>query len=737
MLSLYNTIKVPNVNHVLIHRDDDDPAQFYMVSERPTIATDDDGKPLFTFILYARDVQNLDPDDRDVQRAYLSLTTQVAVSDQDEQRIRNYLRSLIGFNPKLSYPPVFIDGSVEFATFNEDMVRYTTGSDQPSLVGTNLASFSQQFNQDGAEVFRQSVEQGAVPAIVNYSLVYLARIPAVSIHIYGNRRDFYEELKTHTIITETRRRNGKLVYKKTWPEIGSLKEFRNTFHSLTVDIDSGDFRDDSPGADLTQQLEEMAFSILQSNILPSFFETAFDPASEEQSNNKWLMEVEKVAEGSVDVRINKRDVVQKRINPNARLSTIMNPEQIKAATIYVDASQTFFQELDVTVNANVNFTDDPVYALKVFLEYDEMDEVRNVRVRKAREFLFKSADQVHRFRQIMAKRADGSPKDGYQYWSELVYKNTGESIRIPASGAEATVERQLIISYRRLGFKKVTITLGSMPDMVASVRVQMRYPGSTTSNANQAFELTQDKPTAVYFTYTGHAGEPHKHTYKLIYVLKDGQQMEMREQSDNAETLTIPNPFEQSLATRFLAQADFSVVDKVIVNAKYEDERNDYEQSHHAELMSNGETSPWTFSLRDPALTTFTYGVIIVYQDGSSERKEGQTGQLGDTIAVGTGGVYALEVQVDAGLVDWSKYSRIFVYLEYKDASNNISQDKILRLMDDGDDFVIWKVLLRDPTQKMYRYKLRYFGKDSVDNFEGTWQETDDPVMVLSEPVHG
>jgi len=138
-------------------------------------------------------------------------------------------------------------------------------------VGTNLASFSQQFNQDGAEVFRQSVEQGVIPAIVNYSLVYLARIPAVSIHIHGNRRDFYEELKTHTIITHTKKKNGQVVYKKTWPEIGSLKEFRNTFHSLTVDIDSGDFRTDAPGADLTEQLETMAFSILESNILPSFF----------------------------------------------------------------------------------------------------------------------------------------------------------------------------------------------------------------------------------------------------------------------------------------------------------------------------------------------------------------------------------------------------------------------------------------------------------------------------------
>ncbi|MEM9904058.1 MAG: hypothetical protein AAF921_03425 [Cyanobacteria bacterium P01_D01_bin.44] len=735
MLSLYDTIKVPDVDYVLIHRDDEDPAQFYMVTDRPTIAVDDDNNPLLTFILYARDLDNLGPEDSEIQRAYLSLTTQAAVSDQDEQKIRQYLKRLVRFNPKLSYPPAFIDGSVEFVTFNEDLVRFSTGSKQPSLIGANLASFSQQFSQEGSEVFRQSVEQGVIPAIVNYSLTYLARIPAVSIHIHGNRRDFYEELKRHTIVTHTKKKNGKVVYKKTWPEIGSLKEFRDIFHSLTIDIDSGDFRDEDPNSDLTQKLETMAFGILETNILPSFFETAFTPATEEQSSNKWLKEVEKEMEGEIDVHINKRDVIQKRINPNAQLSEILTPEQIKRATIYVDASQQFFQELDVTVNANVNFEDDPVYALKVFLDYDQQDDVRNVRVKKAKEYLFKNAGDVHRFRQIMAKNSDGSPKDIYQYWSELVYKNTGETIRIPNTGTIEARERQLVISYQRLGFKKVTIALGAMPEVVDAVRVNIRYPGSNASSAKQSFELTRDNPLAVFFTYTGHSGPPRDHVYDLVYVLKDGQQMETREQRDNAETLTIPNPFEQSKSTRFLAQADFSVIDKVIVDAIYRDQRNDYEATHHAELMSNGETSGWTFSLRDPNLTRFTYNIIIVYQDGSSEEKTDVEGELGDTIPVGTGGVEALEVQVDAGLVDWDKYRRIFVYLEYEDPGNNLKQDEILRFSADSDDFVMWKVLLRDSDKTSFRHKLRYFGAESGDNFEGTWQETDDPVLVLEEPV--
>src|SRR5690606_32644641 len=131
----------------------------------------------------------------------------------------------------LGYPPVFTDGSVEFKTFDENFAPYSAGSKQPSLVGSNLASFSQMLNQDGAELFRQSVEKGLVPAIINYQLTFVARIPSVSIHIHGDRREFYEQLKTLTYVTQIRTRSGRTVYRRTWPEIRSLEEFRETFTS--------------------------------------------------------------------------------------------------------------------------------------------------------------------------------------------------------------------------------------------------------------------------------------------------------------------------------------------------------------------------------------------------------------------------------------------------------------------------------------------------------------------------
>lgn len=752
MLSLYGSLKVPGVDHVVLYRDDENPHKFYMVPERPTIARDDEGNPLFTFILYARDVDRLAPDEREVQRAYLSLSTQVAVSAEDEAQIRAHLRRILNgernrgyrflrlpifrVEPELAYPPVFTKGAVEFKTFSEDLVPFTAGSQAPSLIGSNLASFSQMLSQDGSELFRQSVEKGIVPSIIEYNLSFLARIPAISIHIYGNRRDFYEELKEHTIVTHTKKKNGQVVYKKTWPEIGSLKEFRDLFHSLTIEIDDGDFREADPSDNVTQELEQLAFRIIETNILPSFFETAFEPATEEQSNNKWLKEIEKELTGEIDIRINRSDVIEHNVNPNSQLGEVLTPDEIARQTLYVDLGNPFFSELDVTVNANVNFADDPVYALKVFLDYDHQDDVRGVRVKRAKEVLFRSADEVGRFRQIMAKDSSGAPKDSYNFWSEIIYKNTGESIRIPRSGSLTSRERQLVISYRRLGFVKVTLFLGLMPESVRSVRVDMRYPGSHLPSAEQSFELTREKPTATFFTYTGKEGEPGPYRYRITYNMANGQRMESPEEAAQSETLTITDPFEHTMSARFLAQANFQTVEKILVDARYRDPANDFFADHHAELMSNGEISVWNVPLRDPSLRQFEYDVIVINRDGSRDELKNRKRELGETIAVPSAASDVLEVTIVPALVDWAKYQLVLLYLEYSDPANGIHETKnyAFRAADANLDQT-WKVLLRDPQKSEFRYRLRFLGFDRADNREVTWTSTSDPILVLEAPA--
>jgi hypothetical protein len=757
MLSLYDVDKAPGVDHVQLYRDDERPHVYYMLTSRPTIARDDEGNPLFTFILYARDTDRLAPEDREVERGYLSLSTQAGVTEDEERKIRSYLRDKLQSQrdryrflgamveetePVLSYPPLFTKGSVAFETFSADMVPYSAGSKAPSLIGTNVASFSQTLSQDGAELFRQAVEKGKTPAIINYALTFAARIPAVTIRIHGDSNAFYQEVKSYIQRTYV----GQWVYGWTyycyspsWTELASMQRFRSEFQSLTVEIDDREFRDADPSDNITQKLEELAFRILETSILPAFFEKALKEEAPPQPTEGGGVAPAKPDprygttesfSGTIDVTFRRSDVVAVDINPNAQLSQVLTSEEIAENTAYVDLSDTAFHELDVKLNANVNFVDDPVFALKVFLDYDQMDEVRNTRIKRAKEFLFRDAATVHRFRQIMAKGADGSVKDSYNYFSEIVYKDTGQTVRIPAQGMLPSRERELIISYSRLGFIKVNLTLGSMPESVTAVEVRMRYPGSGEASAQQSFVLDKAHPTASFFTYTGSTETAQPYLYSLSYILGDGQRVDVPEQGSQAETLTIPDPFEHRVTTRFLAQANFEVVEKIIVDARYRDPANDFGTDHHAEMMSNGETSEWSFGLRAPEMLDIEYDVITVFKSGAREEKLGQRARAGGTIAVGLGAVDALEVVVISSEVDWTKYSLVVVSLRYQDAANGVSEDTNLTLRQ-GDADEKWTVLLRDRDLRTFEYRTRFVGKEGTPNEETDWTATADEVLIV------
>ncbi len=754
MLTLYDSFDVPTVPNVKIYRDDDVPHRFYMVSERATVARDDENQPIFLFILYARNADTLPPDQLEVERGYVAMTTQAAVTKDAEDKIRDFLRQKLaeernrGFfflrnrvtntEPELGYPPLWLDGKVEFRVVPDDMVIQSAGSSVPSLIGTNVASFTANLNQDGAELFRQSVEKGKNPSGVWYDLSFAAKIPAITIRIHGDRGAFYDEVKNYVRKRWTHVERDTFLgvtwsersWTVEWDELSSISRFRNEFHNLTIDVDDTSLPGDER-SEMTDKLQDMAFQIVQTNILPAFFQQAFEDVAKEIKDPQTMIPVHESLTGHIDMTITRSQLVKKACNPNALLFQALTPEEIKANTVYVDLSQTFFQELDVTVYPNVNFTDDPVFALKVSLDYDQQDQIRNEHIKRAKDFIFRQSDQIGRWRVVMAKGSDGAPKDSYHYWSELTYKDTGQSIRIPSSGALESTERQLVISYRRLGFVKVSLTLGALPDNVTSVNAAIRYPGLTTPGAQQQFELTREKPTATYFIYTGKTGEPDPYRYQLTYVLADGQKMDMPEQSSQAEILTIPDPFERTTTTRFLAQADFSVVEKIIVDAHYADPANDLTGTFHAELAKNGDTSAWTLGLRDPNSLDFEYDVIIVFTNGSRQEKPGQKGKLDETIPVGVGAVDALEVTVIASLVDWSKYKIAIVMLKYDDDANDVHQTKNFTFNEANSADQSWKVLLRDASKKGYQYRLRLIAQNPADNREEDWQPTEEPVLVV------
>jgi hypothetical protein len=776
MLSYFNSITVPGLEHITVFHDDEDATQFYAMPSTPRLARDNQGRLLLDLIIYARDADKLAPEDLEVQRGWVAASVELQLTADEHQKILDHLKMLLAGEtsglflrilglslgdrtPKLALPPQFVDGTVTLTVPTPGGTTTALNTSKPSLIGTNLATIAGDLSQDSSELIRQSVLKGGLPMAAMYELEFLARIPAVEVTISGSHSAFVSE-------TIDRYKSVQTVYHQyswgwwqdwywwtiRWAEQyattnTSIKSLQTDVKSIQLTIDESDFRNDPESVKAKQEFEAMALKIFSDSVVPTIMRDVsaqFDQLKKKLDAEGKGQDPKQEAFGvseltgqiteTIDISLKKSAVIKVRKNPNGTLAKELTDEQVKKAITYLDLADPYLKELPIRVRANVNFSTDPVFALKVFVEYDQTDEFqRNIRVKKSETMTFTSANEVQSFRPVMARGSDGSVKDTYSYWSEIIYKETGQTIRVPAQGSLQARDTELVVSYRSLGFIKVAIALGTMPDEVTAVEVAIRYPRSNLPSASQRLTLTKTAATASFFTYTGHDGEPDPYRYSVSYVLADGQRVDIPEVEDRAENLTISTPFEDRVSTTFLAQAEWSEVQRLIIDARYEDAANDFSDDFHAELNVGALTVAWPLSLRDPKKLDFSYTTTLVRSSGAVPPATTHVGTLGQTVTVGSEAIDQLEVVLIPNL-DWTGYTSVVVQLEYKDAANGVSKNETI-LLDAGTAEKRFRVQVKDPTKTSYRYRYLLVSSNPALRYDSQWQEGTDTLLQISAPA--
>ncbi|SNR44934.1 hypothetical protein EYF88_08285 [Paracoccus sediminis] len=755
MLSLYGSFTVPGVPDVVIYRDDENARKFYMVSGKPKILRSDPrdpaSRPMIDLIAYTRDHAQPIPATEDVERGHLQMTVGLEIAQADQNRIRAFLRQRLaeelgrGFRflgivvrpgePELGYAPQFIGGTATATTFGEDLQIAAQGICPILATGINSASFSYDLTQSGARFIRQTMEQGALPIQVRYEkLMMIARIPAVTIRINGNRREFLEEARQQSFMRQFMTAQGMFVQRLVWYAPPTLSSFRETHHTLTVEIDDGDFRDADPSEDLTQELEKMALTILQNNILPSFFETAI-PAEGESEDEKgrgfWFREMT-TDTGVVDVTITRRDVVQIEHGANAILGTDLTPQEAAAAIRYASLSQPNIPVMTLTVVPNINFEVDPILLVSVFIDYDEFDDIKNQRVRVQKQLRLSRDDGPQQFRFDLAMGPDRVAKASYRYRTVVHFTGSMATVEHPpAGGWNAGTGEVLVISYAQLGQVKVDLLLAPMPPEVASVDVTLTYPDPTARGAVKTVSLSPQAPTASWLVSVPAGGAIRPYRVDRLYRMTDGSTLTLPPEENAAETLTITSPFEARVTTAFVGRGDFDAdVSMIVVTAAYADPAHDLMERVTLTLNGTARSAAWTVRQVDRDLTSFAYQVRVLRRNGS-ETATDHTGTLGDTITVGPSGADAVEVIVDTEMVDWTRYARVMVTLDYEDPANGISLRKPLLFTDTGGKIQSWSWLIADPARRGFVYTVRRVGRQSADDIIEPPVRTDDPFVVI------
>ncbi|MGH3992576.1 MAG: hypothetical protein ACRDSN_08935, partial [Pseudonocardiaceae bacterium] len=303
MLSYFDSITVPGLEHITVFRDDEDSSQFYALPSTPRLAKDDAGHRLLDVVIYARNVDTLPPEDLEAQRGWLSASVELALSEEEHRKILDHLRQvmrnerstffarLVGLalggdrEPQLSLPPQFVDGKV---TIDVPTVPAAAGgattplaTSKPSLISTNVATVSGNLSQDSSEAIRQLVLKGGLMGTVNYELTFLARIPSIKVEISGTRSAFLEESINKYKTT------GVTYHQHTWawwwgwywwtyrwaetyPKTNTtIESHQRDVKSISLKIDTTDFRDDPAAVEANAAFEKMAIELFSEHVVPS------------------------------------------------------------------------------------------------------------------------------------------------------------------------------------------------------------------------------------------------------------------------------------------------------------------------------------------------------------------------------------------------------------------------------------------------------------------------------------
>jgi hypothetical protein len=770
VLNFLNHFAVPGVEHVTVFHDDQDPNLFYMVPELPSVLTRDDGNPSFTLISFARDFTLLADKasalpTAETEGGLLQLTTTLEVSQADQQAIRSYIAGgmdglprprfsgrrlmLLRDGPatrdiKLSYP-TWVDGKVGFHLFpsgGDTFVKALEGSEKPSLVASNLASYTALLGQEGLRLIRSAVEEGWSPGTINYDVSFVARIPNLSVHVWGESHDVYNEIKEHATIVETYTGGGGTrTYQ--YPQVSSLSELRDLSAALHVEYDLGDFRETAAGGESpTKAVEDLVFTIVQQLITQRFLSPGFAPGLKAEKlgtdplahgggekmpggNQLWLKDFEQRMDVAIDFTFKGTTNFLVEKHPNSELFAVIDKEKVKNSIIEADLSKPYFTLLDVPVQVTADFDHDPIAAIKVFLEYDQEDERGAGRKRQVEEFLFDSNDDRYYFRVVMARQADGTPKDSYTYRSQIIYKASAKSVDLPPV---TTTDRNLVIGYDQLNCVNVAVYWGAIPaDAVQQVQVAFHYPGVDLPSATADVVLRLDSPQASWFTYTGDSTSS-EYEYQVTFFMADGQRVVLPTQRTSTQRLIVNAPFEDKLSATFVPQGSFPPVASIVVTTKYTD--GDYSAGDVHSFTGPGETWQWSVDLRDRAKRTFSYRVDVTYADGSSSSGEWTDGAEG-TVLVGDVARELLKVEVVTDLLDMTKWKLVIVRLSY-DSGTGTPAEHIIKLtaapVDPAE--LSWVVPVSDPARRGYRWSVQAFGHgDERHVVEPT--EATDPILVL------
>jgi len=783
------------IEGVDVFRDDADPLTWYVMPQKPRIARDDTGKPVFSMVWYRRDLGRLTEEQRRnaLGGGVLAMTVELRVSDDEATAIRQALSSDPDLQARLSAPgddmggrdyrvwwnnevqrdpkklalalklstvPV-LEGTVGVAVLAEtgaaggEFVSNLVGVGKVSMAGKQRASFMVKLTMDGAVLLWNMLERDLAAIRVGYELNFQHRLDAVRMIVHCDADKSYkltQDLDAHLRETGTFHTVQSGGSWSGWAEHSASQDYLDRLVEELVASEAAYVRL-VPESQITPEVEktltEKGFELIQSFLTSNFL--TYNPAEgvnpadfPEGGLSTSLPEHDgkKFGSDSVDYTLQKDwdrsahanmhfDYVSKSV-----LQGTLGPNDNLTAMLAGWDLEQFRSQIEL--DADFFRTMD---VLVVCTANFEDDPVELVKVHLEYDETGADGQRVYEVKDFSFDK-NASPahfftyvaareKRSYAYDCTVFYR--GGSAQWSFSGRSN--ETILVLDTDAVGVLRVDVQMGIIDwTQIREVIVKMKYGSGPTLRETQ-FKLTQQEQSHLWVEGIGVSIDA-PYTYEVEYVTHENQRLPVPAATARSHQLLLNYPLQEALEVTLVPVGHFgggSELARVGVALRYVDERNQYTVEKTFILGGSDKNEVWKVPLRDKNLRSYDYQVKAIYADGV-ERADAW--KHTDELLLTVGDPFQTKVEVAPYLLKNppGKWAFGIVDLRYDDPETGVHAETTLDIQPPFAAKIPWTFRLGNTSNRTYTYKLTLYRAD--DNTEVVMPEVRDDrtVLVLKGP---
>jgi hypothetical protein len=719
--------------------------RFYVLPKQPTLATDSDGKPYFSLIVYRFDQSKLNPDSKnDVGGGILTFTVELAVPDDDMAKIRSRLRSLVfgdssgGGAEDVEVNPVeFTEGKVLLAIAGEDgsgggtFVKNLVGSGKVSGIGDNRKAVMVNLTQGGAALLESLDKIRVLPINVGYELQFEYRLLGVRMRVWCDVNSSYHLLQSvfHDNHEEDSGYLGMSHDNVRTDKVTAVTELFIKNHTAGVEVlpETSQIPQDQ-----LDQMQRAGQDILSKQI--DKMQDAHPPSPD--MDRSYLTQYFSDMSTQFNQVVDRRMVLTRFYNPSVNLRNVFRRSDIESMVQFVDLTKPEFAVLQVPIRINADFSRLPISSVTVTVTYRSRTRDGSTNT-ATKSFDFTDGSTVQTFVCYANTLGD------IEYdWKAVVHYKTGvEPFTLSKSGETA---KYLVVDVGSLGLIAVEIGLGLVDlDKFSGATVDVRYQSAALGHpVEQTFKLDKETPKVLWTDIIREATAG-AYQYRVDWQRKsDGGILEGTWQDSDSLRLRVDVPVVDRMNISVLSTGNFKdppePIASIAVSLRYTDPKSGHPQEGSLVFTDEKQVLPWSVELRDDSFREYQYRYIIVYKGGRTVAfpKEPNSWLPGTPGFLVVGENYGLQVNIYPYLLGFGDREKLVeVDMMYTDPEKQTTLMNSFVFSRENNKPVVWRVRTSDGLPQAYGYNVKYISSTGDQIKLPTQSSSSDSIILLPAPA--